>query len=66
MNWSIVFSKGLKGALTLAVSFLMAQIPVLTEWIVGLVPEQYAELTIAGAIAFLINAGANWLKHRTD
>lgn len=64
MDFSKVFDKGLKGLMTVITSILLAQLPALQEWVTGFIPEQWANITLAGAIAYIINAGANWLKHR--
>ena len=64
MNWNKVFEKGWKGIIPAVVGYLAAQAPSLPDWLVSLVPEHYAQMTIAGIIAGLVTAGANWLKHK--
>jgi predicted PurR-regulated permease PerM len=65
MIWSKVFEKGLKGVIPALLALLAAQADGLTGWLVSLIPPDIAQMTIAGIVAFVVNAIANWLKHRT-
>lgn len=66
MDWKKVFLSGGKGFWSAIIGLLVSFIPQLQEFAVGLIPEEYAQLTIAGVVAFIFNAVRNWLKHRTD
>jgi len=66
MNFGIVLDKGFKGLVTVITSLLVAQLPALQEWVIGFIPEEWASITLAGVVAFLINALTNYLKHRNQ
>jgi len=62
VDWLKMLGKGGLGILT----FLAAQLIANTDMLVGLLPENIANLTVGGIVAGLIVAAANWLKHRAD
>lgn len=63
MNFGKVIEKGLKGMGTVVISILVASIPQIQDYIIGLIPEDIAQLTIAGVVGLILTAVANWLKH---
>ncbi len=64
LNWNKVVEKGLKGMIPALLALLVAQTPAIIGVLVSIIPEQIAQMTVAGLVAFIINALANWLKHR--
>jgi len=62
MDWSKVLKKA---GLALA-TFLVASLAAHQDLLVGLLPENVANMTVGGAVAAVIVAIANWLKHRND
>lgn len=64
MNWNIALTKGWKGLLTVLTSVLVSYIPIVEEWVAGVLPAEVTQLTIVGLVGFLINTAANYLKHK--
>lgn len=66
MNWTKVIEKGVEGLGVAVISIIVANIPKITEIAVSLIPEEVAQLTVAGIVAFILKALGNWLKHIRD
>lgn len=66
MNWLKVFNSGGKGVVSVILGLLVSAIPQLQEWVTGLIPEEWATMTIAGVVAFAFNAIRNYLKHKDN
>jgi len=62
MNWKKVYEKGFLACLTFAVSYLAAN----PETVLQFIPENIQMMTIGTAVAGILGASANWLKHRKD
>jgi len=60
MDFKIVFKKAGLAILTFVISMLVAN----TDLLVGLLPENIANMTVGGIVAGIIVGVTNWLKNR--
>jgi len=62
MNWFKTLSKSGLGILTFLSAWLIAN----TDMLVGLMPENVANMTVGSIAAALVVGVANYMKHKDD
>lgn len=62
MNWIKIIEKGVLGFLTWITAYLVSNPSAITN----MIPEEIVNMTVGGAVAGLLVALANWLKHLKD